>query len=525
MDKRQVKFSANIFLKVLCMVLVAVLCIGSAAGCRKVNPSTDLSSSGSTGVVGSIDTDVTSSDESTPTDATESTDSTPSGDSSSSTTAPSGDGGTQTPPTVAPTDEDVDTGIVTDLKGRTIKIFSYGYTKEWATNTAVGRLQEQTFDKVEKELNCKIEILSGPADTDFDPIFTSILAGDPIVDIVNTAGPHTLAKPITTNLYMDLDQFEVFNWKESKWDNDTMEIAEFGGKQYVAFIDLIGDSAALMNNAMFFNKRLVKEAGYNPDDIYKWQENGTWTWAKFKEVASKISKLDPGNIYGTGGNGAVLYENLVVSNGTDYFLRSGDSVVFNGGNSAAMEAMKFYIELHQEGIMSDDDTSANSTQFIAGKIGFLPDVLERLQYSNTYGKMKDDYGVVMIPKGPQAKDYVSMFNWYGGYAIPTGTKDPAAVASVLNAICDSPYGSTAAANKAAIVAQETYVRDEQSLAVFDMVKTRTFTSAQWLGEPVRTQWLALLPDLKAGKLTPANAVSEHKDEYADMLKNTWAFKF
>ena len=524
MDKRQVNFTAKSILRALSIILVIALCLCSA-GCR--GGGSDLSSSGSTGVVGTLNSDVNSVDD-TSSDGTESTDETQSGDgvsSDSPTQSDSGNASTVTStPQVAPTDENVETNIATDLKGRTIKLFSYGYTKEWATTTAVGRLQEQTFDKVEEELNCKIEVLSGPSDTDFDPIFTSILAGDPIVDIVNTAGPHTLAKPITTNLYMDLNQFEVFNWKEAKWDNDTMKVAEFNGKQYVVFIDLIGDSAALMNNAMFFNKRLVKEAGYNPDDIYKWQEEGTWTWDKFKEVAAKISKLDPGNVYGVGGNGAVLYENLVVSNGTDYFIKNGDTVDFNGGNAAALEAMKFYIELHQEGIMSDDDTSANATQFIAGKLGFLPDVLERLQYSNTYGKMKDDYGVVMIPKGPQASDYVSLFNWYGGYAIPTGTKNANEVASVINAICESPYGSTAAANKAAIVAQETYVRDEQSLAVFDMVKTRTYTSAQWLGEPVRTTWLGLLPDLKAGKLTPANAVSQYKDEYATILHNTWAFK-
>ena len=414
--------------------------------------------------------------------------------------------------------------VVKDLKGRKIKIFQYGYNKEWATNTEVGRQQEELFDKVEKNLNCTIQIVAGPGDTDFGPIFTSILSGRPSVDIVGTAGPHTLAKPITTGLYQDLNQFAVFNWKGSNWDTDTMKIANFNGKQYAVFMKLEGYSEAMMNNALFFNKRLVQKAGYNPNDIYKWQENGTWTWDKFKEVAAKISKIEPGKIYGAGGNGYVLYDNLCVSNDSDWIIRTNDGVIFNAGEAKALEAGQFYIDLHKEGILSPDDSSANATQFIAGKLGFLPDVLERLQYSETYGTMKDDYGVVMIPKGPKAKDYASMFNWYGGYALPTGVQNPAEVASVINAISASVYPNKAAANKAATVAQETFVRDEQSLAVFKMVKTRTVTSAQWLGEPVRTAWLKLIPDIKAGNITLAGAVSENKDAFADQINGTWTFQ-
>lgn len=410
-----------------------------------------------------------------------------------------------------------------DLKGRKIKLFIWGYTEVYAKSAAWQPMAKRIAE-VEKKFNCDFVVVAGPTETDFNPIWQSTLAGQPIVDIVDTAGPHTLANPIKSGLYMDLNQFSVFDWRQTKWDKPFLKITNFGGKQYVCGAVLEGPEKLLLNQAMFFNKRLVKEAGYNPDDIYKWEKAGTWTWAKFKEIAEKISKLDPGNVWGTVGNDKLLYANLVLSNGTNYILKTATGVSFNAGDPKALEAAEFYKELYQKHIMPETDAFSDAQMFTSCKVGFMSDYLERLRYPETYGKMVDDYGVVVMPKGPKATDYVSGVDWFGGYAIPTGTKNAQDVALVIDYLTDSRYASSAEANKAMNTARESYVRDEQSLYAFDMITTRTVMSPTWLSEPVRSDWLKRLDSIKKGEITAADAVAQNKDNYATTLKDVWAIK-
>ncbi len=406
-----------------------------------------------------------------------------------------------------------------DLNGRVVKLYMWGYSEEYA-QTAGFQPFKKRIAEIKEKFNCDFKILSA-SDMYFDEIWQSTLAGDPSVDIMDTAGPHTLANPIKNGLYMDLNQFGVFDWRKTKWDQQFLKTTNFGGKQYVCGTVLEGPDKGLLNQAMFFNKRLVKDAGYNPDDIYKWQKDGTWTWAKFLEIAEKISKLDPGNVWGTVGNDKLLYADLVLSNGTNYILKTADGIVFNAGDPKALEALEFYKQLYQKHVMPEADAFSDAKLFTSCKVGFLPEYLERLRYPEVYGAMVDDYGVVMIPKGPKASDYVSGIDWFGGDAIPTGTENAKDIALVIDFMTDPTYATKADENKAMIAARETYVRDEQSLLVFDMILSRSVISPTWLSEPVRSDWLSRLTAIKKGEITAADAIAQVKDNYAQTLKDIW----
>jgi ABC-type glycerol-3-phosphate transport system substrate-binding protein len=47
-----------------------------------------------------------------------------------------------------------------------------------------------------------------------------------------------------------------------------------------------------MNNfmALFFNKRLFREAGLDPNLPYDMQKAGTWTWSAFIDVCKKLTR-------------------------------------------------------------------------------------------------------------------------------------------------------------------------------------------------------------------------------------------
>ena len=411
-----------------------------------------------------------------------------------------------------------------DLKGRTVKLFMWGYSKEWSNSVESGRLMEARYKDIGTKFNCVFKVVAGPSETDFAPINQSILAGVPSVDIIETAGPHTLAEPIKGGLYQDLNQFGVFNWKMSKWNKQVNDIGNFGGKQYIASANLEGSDKQLTNQVMFFNKRLVQSAGYNPDDLYKWQKEGTWNWTKYEEIATKISKLDPGKVWGTVGNDKLLYEMLTITNGCDYIKKDGKSISFNAGDSRALAALELYKRLYTNKVMPEDDSFSNAQMFLEGKVGLMPEILERLRYTNTYGKMKDDYGVIMLPKGPSASDYVSPLAWYSGYAIPKGAKDSKGLALIIDYMTESLYTNKAAENKAVTLARESYVRDAKSMEIFDMVASRTVITPQWLAEPVRGTWLALLTPIKKGETTAADAISKNSGEFSTVLKTVWDIK-
>lgn len=42
---------------------------------------------------------------------------------------------------------------------------------------------------------------------------------------------------------------------------------------------------------LYFNKRLLSEAGIEPQSIYDLQESGDWTWDKFEEICKQIARI------------------------------------------------------------------------------------------------------------------------------------------------------------------------------------------------------------------------------------------
>lgn len=510
--ENRTRFQNRYPMRIAALAVMFLLCLSVFAACAK--PTTSTSSEPEDSKTSSIEsgsTDASSTADGSSEPASESdSESAVSIDSTESTITSSG-GSSSSISTPA--------SRFVDLKGRVVKLYMWGYSEEYSKTPGFQPFKKR-MGEIEAKFNCDFQIMAA-SDMSFEEIWQSTLAGDPIVDIVDTAGPHTLANPIKNGLYMDLNQFGVFDWRKTKWDKQFLATTNFGGKQYVCGTLLEGPDKGLLNQAMFFNKRLVKDAGYNPADLYKWEKAGTWTWAKFLEIAEKISKLDPGNVWGTVGNDKLLYADLVLSNGTNYILKTADGIVFNAGDPKALEALEFYKQIYQKHIMPEDDAFSDAKLFTSCKVGFLPDYLERLRYPKIYGAMVDDYGVLMFPKGPKATDYVSGVDWFGGDAIPTGTKDAKSIALLIDFMTDPTYASKTEENKAMIAARETYVRDEESLWVFDMILSRTVISPTWLSEPVRSDWLSKLSPIKKGEITAADAIAQSKDNYAQTLKDIW----
>ena len=404
---------------------------------------------------------------------------------------------------------------VYDLGGRVVKWAMWGYSEEQMMQSEAGRNWLNRKTMIEQEFNCTIQMLSMPSDTYFDTIYQAIAAGDTICDIINLPAPHTFTAPLKGGYLIDHAQFGL-DLDSPYLDKQIMDLITYGDR---VFGIAPRQDSVLINQVCYFNKSLVSQAGFDPDDIYRWQEEGAWTWDRFREIAIRISELTIGDtrVWGTTQNDHLLFENLVVSNGTDLFLSTSDGIRFNGSDPRVLETIEFIKDLYDNNVFNLDNAFGQAEMFYAGTVGFVFDYLERVQWDGNQRSMTDDYGIVMIPKGPQADDYRAMNNWYGFDAVLTHAPEPEKLAALLFARM-MPYET----NIDWEIVFESYVRDEGSLAVFEMIPSRAYVTPTAMGAGPRDdfRW-SRWPLILNGSATAASVMEEVQSSYDQSLRDEW----
>lgn len=106
--------------------------------------------------------------------------------------------------------------------------------------------------------------------------------------------------------------------QSSKWNAAERDFMTIGGKIYGLYA---GNSEP--RGCLYFNKRVLQEAGIDWNTIYDLQKEGKWTWAAFEDMLKTITR-DTDNdgvndIYGILGSGDDMYVCAVFSNGGSFF--------------------------------------------------------------------------------------------------------------------------------------------------------------------------------------------------------------
>jgi len=272
---------------------------------------------------------------------------------------------------------------------------------------------------------------------------TSIMAGRPAATIFVLQPDWALAL-YRQNLLYPVGKSKAVNWNAItpiEWNrsvtsafqfrngrtNDTYAFAEgYGGSQHAACV--------------FFNKRLFREAGLNENELYDLQKSGQWTWAKFLEIAKKLTR-DINNdgipdIYAMPADlSTEILDALVSSNGAMYVDKDRNGMLVNVSNKPEfIEAVQFYMRLRDEGIMKPKPPGDNTPwnwhipEFNDGRVAMRID--QQYLATNDLRNMKDDWGMVLPPKGPRVKNYV-VFNDENVKVIPAKGYTDAQVDAIL----------------------------------------------------------------------------------------------
>ncbi|MDE7222839.1 MAG: extracellular solute-binding protein [Acetatifactor sp.] len=215
-----------------------------------------------------------------------------------------------------------------------------------------------------------------------------------------------------SGLMYDLSTLDCLDFSEEKWQASGMH-------ELMSFKNAIYGMYAVDNEprgGVYFNRRLLEEAGINPDDIYTWQENGEWTWDKFTEVLATVQRDTDADgvidVAGVTANDADIYMEAVWSNNGEFVGQENGEFVYKLESDETLEALnwawqmiKDYRQVDPEG--SNWDYYKNA--FINGEVAFCVEQHYCAQPNGQWDTMEDEYGWVCFPMGPKADDYTNLY--------------------------------------------------------------------------------------------------------------------
>jgi len=239
---------------------------------------------------------------------------------------------------------------------------------------------------------------------------TSIMSGKPAATVFRLQADWALAL-YRQNLIYPVSDSKIFDLKAVKpveWNKHIAEAFTFNNKTYAFAFGSSGSSGAV-----FWNKRIFREAGLDPNLLYDLQKEGAWTWDKFLEISKQLTR-DINNdgiidIYAMPCDFSIdILDSLVSSNGAMFVDRDANGRLVNATNRPEfIEAIRFYMRLREEGVMKPKPEGIHwnwfVSEFLDGNVAMRMAPQHSISDMRT---MRDDWGMVLPPKGPRAKNYV-----------------------------------------------------------------------------------------------------------------------
>ncbi|MCL2180504.1 MAG: extracellular solute-binding protein [Treponema sp.] len=325
-----------------------------------------------------------------------------------------------------------------NLRGMEIVIGNWWSDYDTATKVPISDFEERELEyrrRIQQENNFRLRVRNIASWGEMSQIAaTSIMAGRPAASVF-TLQPDWALALYRQNLLYPVSDSRVINWASQtpvEWNQDVTRAFSFNGKSY-AFMNGIGGSYHA--TCVFWNKRLFREAGLNPDLPYDLQRDGTWTWARFLEICRTLTRdVNNDGIMDTYGLvsdlSTEILDAFVVGNGAMYVdkdPRTGRLV--NATNRPEfIEAVRFYMQLRDAGVMKPKpigpDGTTGSTpwnwhipEFQDGRVAMR---IDQVYIRGDLRNMRDDWGVVLPPKGPRSTNY-RVFTDENVYVIPRST--------------------------------------------------------------------------------------------------------
>jgi ABC-type glycerol-3-phosphate transport system substrate-binding protein len=244
---------------------------------------------------------------------------------------------------------------------------------------------------------------------------TSIMAGNPAAhvfilqpDWAMSLIRQNLAYPISDSTVAGfLKNSEAIVGRQTAYNQMVGEAFTFDGKQYAFAVGL-----PTGRQGVYWNKRLFREAGIDPELPYNMQRDGTWTWDNFFELCKRLARdrdndgrIDTWSMPSLS-NGE-MYNYLIYSNGANWVLKDASGNFANGtSRPELLEALDFSRRVTLEGGTMPQPEGSNWDWFLpAFYDGHVAMIFEEVYRRGSMQDMPDDWGFVVPPMGPRVTQW------------------------------------------------------------------------------------------------------------------------
>lgn len=346
----------------------------------------------------------------------------------------------QAPSYVPPEPEKKDTSKYTVLKDENGNVFDLGgmeiyirdwYSSDWRDSEPENEYEKAVYDYrswVEETYNFKIHTtMMGDWASCANDFVDYVSKGGDDINYVWTlySGNEKFLDAARKGLAYDLSSIDCLNFDDSEYaDNSCHKLYAISGGIYGMHA---GPSEP--RTGVIYNRRLLAEAGVDPDLPYDMQANGTWTWEAFEKLCATVQRDTDGDgtvdIWAIGCNEGVGIEAAVFSNGGQFVgLDDNGNYTYEIENPKTVEALEWILDIYQKYDWNGPLDEANNpsawdyyqSQFRDGKAVFCFDQEYCFEPGNLFYNMEDELGFVMFPMGPNGESIQSAED--NVYAIP-----------------------------------------------------------------------------------------------------------
>jgi hypothetical protein len=203
-----------------------------------------------------------------------------------------------------------------------------------------------------------------------------------------------------------------YDFSAEKWNKADLDLWSKGGKYYGLYT---GKSEP--RQCLYFNKRVLEEAGIEWEKIYDMQKDGTWTWAAFEDMLKTITR-DTDNdgvndIYGIIGSGDDMYCCAVFTNGGAFFSLDDENKLYPSMNTdAVIDALTWGKDI-QSKYWAPTPEGANwdwyKNAWKQGYCGFyMYQTYGGFNDNSEMADMEDEWGMVAFPVPAEGGNYITI---------------------------------------------------------------------------------------------------------------------
>ncbi len=222
-----------------------------------------------------------------------------------------------------------------------------------------------------------------------------------------------IGSALGSGLLYDLSTLDCLDFSLPKFQNNKVaENYTVGGGTYAMYAGF-----SEPRTGVYFNKRVLTEAGIDPESIYDMQADGTWTWQAFDDLMAQVQR-DTDNdgqidVWGLTLNEGSMTSTAVASNGGAYIGTDANGFTYELENQKTLDALDWTVDMFTKYDQHDPE-GANwdyyKEEFQSGTVAFMVEDAYEGYENGIVDQMDDECGYVMFPAPSEGVAYVNVWS-------------------------------------------------------------------------------------------------------------------